>query len=159
MLKCFFTQPPRKDDFDKAVNMINSLYSAYLEQKELIEAMSVKLEERDKEIEQLNAKCSDQSKSLETLENEIATKNGIIEKLTKQLENQSLLERMSSTNESMEDDCFDTSDNEASLHANARAPSHSFSFTVGKHDHSPRRTLSDVPHLSKVWANYIYIDI
>ena len=131
--------------------MINSLYSAYLEQKELIEAMSVKLEERDKEIEQLNAKCSDQSKSLETLENEIATKNGIIEKLTKQLENQSLLERMSSTNESMEDDCFDVSDNETSLHANVCAPSHSLPCTVGEHNHSPRRTLSDVPHSYKVW--------
>ena len=157
MLKCFFTQPPRKDDFDKAVNMINSLYSAYLEEKKLIEAMNVKLEERDKEIEQLNAKCSDQSKHLEALEKEMAIKNSEIETLKAELlDNQGLLE---STNESMEDDCFDTSDNEASLHANARAPSHSFSFTVGKHDHSPRRTLSDVPHLSKVWANYIYIDI
>ncbi|XP_065908160.1 putative leucine-rich repeat-containing protein DDB_G0290503 isoform X2 [Dysidea avara] len=152
------SQLPRKDEVDKAVNTINSLYAAYMEQKEVIDTMKAKLKEQNQEIEQLKTKCTDQFKSIQGLQDSITCKNSENEVLSLKLqEHQQLLERLNSVTNGdalcesdapMEDDCFETSSDEQSLQASVRSPSHSFSYTNNEHHYSPRRTISDIPHLS-----------
>ena len=129
-----------------------------MEQKEVIDTMKAKLKEQNQEIEQLKTKCTDQFKSIQGLQDSITCKNSENEVLSLKLqEHQQLLERLNSVTNGdalcesdapMEDDCFETSSDEQSLQASVRSPSHSFSYTNNEHHYSPRRTISDIPHLS-----------
>ena len=161
---------PRKDEVDKAVNTINSLYSVYMEQKELIDAMKAKMEEQDQEIEQLKTKCNNQFKSIQELEDSITHKNRENEALSLKLqENQQVLDSLSSvasgntlyeSDVPMEDDCFEMPDDKQALEEGDGSPSHDLLTVTNKHHCSPvgfKRTASHVSSNKVCWTLSVYI--